>query len=171
MSTCLTVENAQSHVTAFRPISEAARSWSDDNAEMISLTHHMLTKTKVHQQRTYFQNMFFSKRAPKQKGGCLDTPWIRHCVTSADVCLQMLDGSECEKQQQQQQREGVNVSPDKVYLRETSTNTDKPSHAASPAVSKAGCSNCRFVGFSAKQLHRRRKCFMSNTHKNAYMAD
>jgi len=22
---------------------------------------------------TYFQNMFFSKRAPKQKGGCLDT--------------------------------------------------------------------------------------------------
>jgi len=31
MSTCLTVENAQSHVTAFQPISEAARSWSDDN--------------------------------------------------------------------------------------------------------------------------------------------
>jgi len=38
MSTCqevsyalLTVDNAQSHVTAFRPISEAARSWSDDN--------------------------------------------------------------------------------------------------------------------------------------------
>ena len=30
MSTCLTVENAQSHVTAFQPISEAARSWSDD---------------------------------------------------------------------------------------------------------------------------------------------
>ena len=27
----LTVNNAQSHVTAFRPISEAARSWSDDN--------------------------------------------------------------------------------------------------------------------------------------------
>ena len=27
----LTVDNAQSHVTAFRPISEAARSWSDDN--------------------------------------------------------------------------------------------------------------------------------------------
>jgi len=26
-----TVDNAQSHVTAFRPISEAARSWSDDN--------------------------------------------------------------------------------------------------------------------------------------------
>ena len=26
----LTVDNAQSHVTAFRPISEAARSWSDD---------------------------------------------------------------------------------------------------------------------------------------------
>jgi len=31
MSTCLPVENAQSHVTAFQPISEAARSWSDDN--------------------------------------------------------------------------------------------------------------------------------------------
>ena len=33
---------------------------------------------------TYFQNMFFSKRAPKQKGGCLDTldtPWIRHCLS------------------------------------------------------------------------------------------
>ena len=29
----LTVDNAQSHVTAFRPISEAARSWSDDNVE------------------------------------------------------------------------------------------------------------------------------------------
>jgi len=27
----LIVDNAQSHVTAFRPISEAARSWSDDN--------------------------------------------------------------------------------------------------------------------------------------------
>ena len=27
----LTVDNAQSHVTAFRPISEAARSWPDDN--------------------------------------------------------------------------------------------------------------------------------------------
>ena len=27
----LAVDNAQSHVTAFRPISEAARSWSDDN--------------------------------------------------------------------------------------------------------------------------------------------
>jgi len=27
----LTVDNAQSHVTSFRPISEAARSWSDDN--------------------------------------------------------------------------------------------------------------------------------------------
>ena len=27
----LTVDNAQSHVTAFRPISEAARSWSDNN--------------------------------------------------------------------------------------------------------------------------------------------
>jgi len=25
-------DNAQSHVTAFRPISESARSWSDDNA-------------------------------------------------------------------------------------------------------------------------------------------
>jgi len=27
----LTVDNAQSHVTAFRPISASARSWSDDN--------------------------------------------------------------------------------------------------------------------------------------------
>jgi len=27
---------------------------------------------------TCFQNMFYSKKAPKQKGGCLDTPWIRH---------------------------------------------------------------------------------------------
>ena len=27
----LTFDNAQSHVTAFRPISEAAHSWSDDN--------------------------------------------------------------------------------------------------------------------------------------------
>jgi len=31
MAAFLTVDNAQSHVTAFRPISEAARSWSDDN--------------------------------------------------------------------------------------------------------------------------------------------
>ena len=31
----LTVDNAQSHVTAFRPISEAARSWSDDNIQMM----------------------------------------------------------------------------------------------------------------------------------------
>ena len=31
----LTVDNAQSHVTAFRPISEAARSWSDDNASWL----------------------------------------------------------------------------------------------------------------------------------------
>ena len=30
----LTVDNAQSHVTAFRPISAAARSWSDDNSRM-----------------------------------------------------------------------------------------------------------------------------------------
>ena len=28
-----TFDNAQSHVTAFRPISEAARSWSDDSLE------------------------------------------------------------------------------------------------------------------------------------------
>ena len=35
MSTCLTVENAQSHVTAFQPISEAARSWSDDNVTCV----------------------------------------------------------------------------------------------------------------------------------------
>jgi len=28
-----TIDNAQSHVTAFRPISEAARSWSDDKAD------------------------------------------------------------------------------------------------------------------------------------------
>ena len=27
----LSFDNAQSHVTAFRPVSEAARSWSDDN--------------------------------------------------------------------------------------------------------------------------------------------
>jgi len=31
MSPESTIDNAQSHVTAFRPISEAARSWSDDN--------------------------------------------------------------------------------------------------------------------------------------------
>jgi len=40
--------------------------------------HHVQLKTVT----TCFQNMFFSKRAPKQKGGCLDTPWIRHCCTS-----------------------------------------------------------------------------------------
>ena len=34
----LTVDNAQSHVTAFRPISEAARSWSDDNDTCYALT-------------------------------------------------------------------------------------------------------------------------------------
>jgi len=28
-----TFDNAQSHVTAFRPISKAARSWSDDSLE------------------------------------------------------------------------------------------------------------------------------------------
>jgi len=31
----LTVDNAQSHVTAFRPISEAARSWSDDKVKLL----------------------------------------------------------------------------------------------------------------------------------------
>jgi len=34
---------------------------------------------------TCFQNMFFSKRATKQKGGCLDTLdtlWIRQCMVS-----------------------------------------------------------------------------------------
>ena len=30
----LTVDNAKSHVTAFQPISEAVRSWSDDNKQM-----------------------------------------------------------------------------------------------------------------------------------------
>ena len=35
---------------------------------------------------TCFQNMFFSKRAPKQKGGCLDTPWIRHWKRAISVC-------------------------------------------------------------------------------------
>ena len=30
----LRLDNAQSHVTAFRPISEAARSWSDDNSHL-----------------------------------------------------------------------------------------------------------------------------------------
>jgi len=35
----LTVDNAQSHVTAFRPISEAARSWSDDNVKSQSLMY------------------------------------------------------------------------------------------------------------------------------------
>ena len=43
----------------------------------------VFTKHPVHLKTvtTCFQNMFFSKRAPKQKGGCLDTldtPWIRH---------------------------------------------------------------------------------------------
>jgi len=28
-------DNAQSHVTAFRPISEAARSWSDDKKNIV----------------------------------------------------------------------------------------------------------------------------------------
>ena len=34
----LTVDNAQSHVTAFRPISEAARSWSDDKLKCQTAT-------------------------------------------------------------------------------------------------------------------------------------
>ena len=33
----LTVDNAQSHVTAFRPISEATRCWSDDNCSFHQL--------------------------------------------------------------------------------------------------------------------------------------
>jgi len=43
----LTVDNAQSHVTAFRPISEAARSWSDDRRccyycyNYYYITHHL----------------------------------------------------------------------------------------------------------------------------------
>ena len=39
--------------------------------------------------------MFFSKKAPKQKGGCLDTldtSWIRHCTTDmqTDTIIKML---------------------------------------------------------------------------------
>ena len=33
----LTFDNAQSHVTAFRPISAAARSWSDDNIIFVTV--------------------------------------------------------------------------------------------------------------------------------------
>ena len=35
----LTVDNAQSHVTAFQPISEVARSWSDDNFLCVIVIH------------------------------------------------------------------------------------------------------------------------------------
>ena len=34
--------------------------------------------------------VLFKRRAPKQKGGCLDTldtPWIRHCCLSVCLCL------------------------------------------------------------------------------------
>ena len=39
---------------------------------------------------TCFQNMFSSKRAPKQKGGCLDTldtPWIHHWLSGLSIYL------------------------------------------------------------------------------------
>ena len=39
--------------------------------------------------------MFFSKKAPKRKGGCLDTldtPWIRHCKYTAVVVAVLLHG-------------------------------------------------------------------------------
>jgi len=41
----LTVDNAQSHVTAFRPISEAARSWSDDKRTLSMHTELRLSHT------------------------------------------------------------------------------------------------------------------------------
>ena len=37
--------------------------------------------------------MFFLKRAPKQKGGCLDTlntPWIRHCWPAKSLSYRVL---------------------------------------------------------------------------------
>jgi len=56
MSTCLTVENAQSHVTAFQPISEAARSWSDDNARCQNKSSLDYTPTNyVHRSMTTIQ--------------------------------------------------------------------------------------------------------------------
>ena len=35
----MTADNAQSHVTAFQPISEAARSWLDDNLTFTQIFH------------------------------------------------------------------------------------------------------------------------------------
>ena len=42
----LTVDNAQSHVTAFRPISEAARSWSDDNTTCINVRNTSVSESQ-----------------------------------------------------------------------------------------------------------------------------
>jgi len=56
----------------------------------------MLTKHPVQLKTvtTCFQNMFFSKKAPKQKGGCLhtlDTPWIRHWIKFEDHSKKQID--------------------------------------------------------------------------------
>jgi len=44
----LSFDNAQNHVTAFRPISEAARSWSDDNFNLGSSYFHVPLTTVRH---------------------------------------------------------------------------------------------------------------------------
>ena len=56
---------------------------------------------------TCFQNMFFSKKAPKQKGGCLDTldsppPWICHWWDGQVVSVRLSVPS-CESYEPQQQ--------------------------------------------------------------------
>ena len=45
-------DNAQSHVTAFRPISEAARSWSDDNVACRTVSYASAKSMAIRRTRT-----------------------------------------------------------------------------------------------------------------------
>jgi len=58
----LTVDNAQSHVTAFRPISEAARSWSDDNTKLTQMQLHF-THSNQWQQMKWSQRQHTASSA------------------------------------------------------------------------------------------------------------
>jgi len=88
----LIVDNAQSHVTVFRPISEAARSWSDDNdlwpfklQQLCYMTDHMTnlaTKyedptTIVHELRVITVPIDFHWKCVRGHCSCAESsdPW------------------------------------------------------------------------------------------------
>jgi len=73
----LTVDNAQSHVTAFRPISEAARSWSDDKS-LLQICHW------VPQQKNFINRLTFGKVRGKH---CVLFFWLTVYKSKVSVLL------------------------------------------------------------------------------------